>query len=171
MKENDNLEIEKKYLVDSIDKVMKYVNLDECKKIYIEQGYLSSNPTIRVRKFNNEYCITYKSRINNKVSSDVIVNQEIELPLTDESYNNMIKKIDYNLVKKIRYQIPLENGLMAELDVFDEKLKGLVMVEVEFENEDIANSFKEPEWFGKNVSADKKYKNLYLAQIENVQLL
>ena len=102
---DNNLEIEKKFLVDSIDKVEMFVNLEECKKIYIEQGYLSSNPTIRVRKFNNEYCITYKSRIKENVSNDVIVNKEVELPLTEESYNNMVKKIDYNLVKKTRYKI------------------------------------------------------------------
>ena len=28
--DNNNLEIEKKFLVESIDKVLKYVNLDEC---------------------------------------------------------------------------------------------------------------------------------------------
>ena len=52
------------------------------------------------------------------------MNKEVELPLTEESYTNMVKKIDYNLVKKIRYKIPLNNGLIAELDVFDGKLKG-----------------------------------------------
>ncbi|MBE5935127.1 MAG: adenylate cyclase [Lachnospiraceae bacterium] len=168
---SNNLEIEKKYIVESLDKVMEYVDLDQCTKLFIEQGYLSNNPTIRVRKYNNDYCITYKSRIKNTSSKDVIVNREVELPLTEESYYHMIDKIDYNLIKKTRYKIELEQGLVAELDVFDGKLKGLIMVEVEFDNEKVADKFVEPKWFGKNVSADKKYKNLFLAQVESVDLL
>ena len=162
------LEIEKKYLVDNLDDVMSIINLDNCKKLYIEQGYLSSNPTIRVRKYNDEYCITYKSRIKDIKDSDVIVNKEVELPLTQESYNHMIEKIDYNVVKKIRYIIELEDGLVAELDVFEGKLKGLVMVEVEFRDEDEAIKFNKPMWFGEDVSSKKMYKNLYLAQVEDV---
>ncbi len=164
----NDLEIEKKYIIDNLEKVMEYVNLDSCKKVYIEQGYLSSTPTIRVRKFNDEYCITYKSRIKSNETSDVIVNKEVELPLTEESYNNLLKKIDYNIVTKTRYIIEIENGLKAELDVFEGKLKGLVMVEVEFKDEEEARIFNKPDWFGKDVSALKEYKNLYLAQVENV---
>ena len=171
VKTNEDLEIEKKYLVNNLAQVMQNVDLDNVKKIEIEQGYISSNPTIRIRKYNNEYCITYKARTKSGVSDDVIVNREIELPLTKESYEHMLSKIDYNLVSKTRYKIDLEDGLVAELDVFHGKLKGLVMVEVEFDSVDKANAFKKPIWFGEDVSSERKYKNLYLSQINNIQIL
>ena len=163
-----DLEIEKKYIIDKLEDVMEYVDLDACNKLIIEQGYLASSPTIRVRKYNDEYCITYKSRIKSNDMSDVIVNKEVELPLTEESYRNLVKKVDYNVVTKTRYIIDIANGLKAELDVFEGKLKGLVMVEVEFADEESAKNFIKPEWFGQDVSALKQYKNLYLAQVENV---
>ena len=166
-----NLEIEQKYLIKDLNKVKKYIDLEKCIKIKIEQGYLSSNPTIRIRKYNDEYCITYKSRAKSSANNDIIVNKEIELPLTKDSYEHMLSKIDDNLVKKTRYKIDLLNGLIAELDVFEGKLKGLVLVEVEFESEEQAKLFNKPKWFGENVSSDKKYKNLFLSKVEDIQYM
>ena len=169
--DNNNLEIEQKYLIKDINDVINHIDLEKCKKVKIEQGYLSSNPTIRIRKYNEEYCITYKSRTKSCVSNDVIVNREIELPLTKESYEHMIAKIDDNLVTKTRYKIDLPDGLIAELDIFEGKLKGLILVEVEFGSEEQALNFVKPIWFGENVSADKKYKNLFLSKVDNIQFM
>lgn len=172
----NNLEIEKKYLVNNLDDVKKEVGIEKCKKIKIEQGYLSNNPTIRVRKYNDEYCITYKSRLVSDTSDlknnyDVIVNREVELPLTKESYEHMLTKIDDNLVSKVRYNIELAGGLIAELDVFEGKLDGLIMVEVEFESEESARNFVKPQWFGEDVSSDIRYKNLFLSKLDSIHLL
>lgn len=47
--------------------------------------------------------------------------------------------------------IPLEDGLKAEVDIFEKKLKGLIIVEVEFESIEQAKKFKMPSWFNNEV--------------------
>ena len=63
------MEIEKKYLVSHIPD-----NLDEFHCRHIEQGYLSTNPVVRVRRDNDEYYLTYKGK-------GMMVREEYNLPL------------------------------------------------------------------------------------------
>ena len=67
--------------------------------------------------------------------------QEYNLPLDDKSYEHLLTKIDGRLIKKKRYMIPLSSALTAELDIFEGDLAPLMLVEVEFDSEDAANSF------------------------------
>ena len=69
-------------------------------------------------------------------------------------------------MRKTRYLIPLEGGLIAELDVFKDRLCGLVFVEVEFPSLDAANNFKKPDWLGKDVSDDKRYRNSKIVKLD-----
>ena len=69
------MEIEKKFMV-----TCRPQNLEDYPKKEIEQGYLASNPIVRIRRSNEEYILTYKARLNEK-GSDIIINKEIELPL------------------------------------------------------------------------------------------
>jgi CYTH domain-containing protein len=48
-------------------------------------------------------------------------------------------------VRKIRYYYPFE-GRTAEIDVFQDELKGLILVDVEFENVNDKDSFGMPEF-------------------------
>ena len=54
--------------------------------------------------------------------------------------------------------------MTAELDIFEEDLKGLVIVEVEFDSVEEANAFSAPDWFGEDVTNSGKYHNSYLSQ-------
>lgn len=157
------MEIEKKYRV-------KYLpeNLEQYEKKVIEQGYLCTGPIVRIRKSNEEYILTYKSKfgVDQKLDKIAKVCNEVEVPLNEEGYLHLRTKIDDQLVTKVRYLIPLENGLTAELDIFGGHLEGLSIVEVEFPDVDAILSFKEPEWFGTEVSQDKRFSNSNLAQIE-----
>ena len=69
------------------------------------------------------------------------------------------------MIIKNRYNIKLDNELTAELDVFDNQLNGLILVEVEFEKEEDIINFVKPDWFGKDVSKNKKYRNSFLSTI------
>lgn len=142
-----------------------------CKNI--EQGYLCRKPTLRIRKSNEDYILTYKMKLEPKGSGEVspLVNEEVELPLTKESFENLLKKIEGNIISKKRYLIPLEDGLTAELDVFGGCLKGLIFVEVEFPDEKTAVEFVLPDWFGKDLSADKRFSNYHLAQLADYKEL
>ncbi len=156
------MEIERKYAVMSFPG-----ELSQYKFKKIEQGYLCHKPILRFRRSNEDYILTYKSKlgIEDKIVGSAIFNNEVELPLTKEAYNELRPKRDGNLVQKTRYLVPLEDGLTAELDVFEGLLTGLIMVEVEFPSEEASNSFVAPNWFGKELTSDKRYSNHYLSKL------
>ncbi len=92
-----------------------------------------------------------------------IVNREEEFVLSAESYERLKSKCEGRPVLKTRYKIPLEGGLTAELDIFHGAHEGLRLVEVEFPDPTAANTFPPPAWFGEDVSADRRYRNSWLA--------
>lgn len=146
------MEIERKYLVSQLPE-----ELDRYESKKIAQGYLCTSPVVRIRRSNEEYYMTYKG-------AGMMVREEYNLPLTKTAYEHMLLKVDGILVEKTRYLIPLGNNLTAELDIFEKALAGLILVEVEFETVDDANSFCPPEWFGEDVTNSEKYHNSYLSQ-------
>lgn len=52
------MEIEKKFLVRKLPE-----NLTQYSVKHMEQGYLCTDPVLRIRKSNDRYILTYKSRI------------------------------------------------------------------------------------------------------------
>lgn len=145
------MEIERKYL---IKRLPENLSQYQCKKI--AQGYICTNPVVRIRKSDDEYYLTYKGK-------GLMAREEYNLPLTQEGYEHMLPKIDGRLIEKSRYLIPLEGKLTAELDIFEGDLAPLIIVEVEFDSLDAANSFIPPEWFGEDVTESRKYHNSNLA--------
>jgi len=150
----DNMEIERKWRVLTLpDDLSRY----EC--IEMEQAYLNEHPTVRIRRENDDYILTYKGISDNDIS-----HTEYNLPLTKEAFEHMLPKCDGRIIKKKRYRIPLEGTeLCAELDIFDEPFSPLKIVEVEFPSTDAAGEFNPPAWFGEDVSHDRRFKNAVLA--------
>ena len=147
------MEIERKYLIPSLPfSVTDY----PCHKI--EQGYLSTEPVVRIRKDNDEYILTYKSK-------GLMIREEYNLPLTKESYEHLKTKIDGQLIQKKRYVLPLSGSLVIELDLFEGALAPLMLAEVEFPDEDSANAFVPPDWFGEDVTFSAKYHNSTLSSL------
>ena len=145
------MEIERKYL---IRRLPENLSQYQCKKI--AQGYICTSPVVRIRKSDDEYYLTYKGK-------GLMAREEYNLPLTQEGYEHMVPKIDGRLIEKSRYLIPLDGKLTAELDIFEGDLAPLIIVEVEFDSLDAANSFIPPEWFGEDVTESRKYHNSNLA--------
>lgn len=162
------MEIERKFAI-------KYLpeNLEAYPKKEIEQGYLCTKPVVRIRKSNDDYILTYKSKGNKKKEEDkvAIVNEEVELPLTKEAYHHLKEKADGFIIEKTRYLIPLDDKLKIELDVFSGRLKGLIFAEVEFPDEEQAGGFVMPDWFEEDISFDKRFRNSYLATVNSVEEL
>ena len=103
-----------------------------------------------------------------------MVREEYNLPLTKESYEHLLKKVDGTIISKTRYLIPYScsyytNGVekqisfTIELDVFSGEYDGLLLAEVEFESEELANLFTPPEWFLEDVTFNKTYHNSNMA--------
>lgn len=148
------MEIERKFLVSDIP-----ADLSKFKCRLIEQGYLSTNPVVRVRKDNDDYYLTYKGKGH-------MVREEYNLPLTKEAYEHLIKKADGNIITKHRYEIPDGTGKTIELDLFDGIFKGLVLAEVEFNSIEEADNYTPPKWFTEDVTTDKRYHNSNMSKAD-----
>ena len=141
------MEIERKFIPKCLPD-----NLDSYEHHDIQQAYLNTSPVIRIRKQDEDYFLTYKG-------SGMMSREEYNLPLNQKSYFHLLTKADGNIITKTRYLIPLFNSLTAELDIFHDIFDGRLLVEVEFNSIEDANSFIPPVWFGEDVTYDKKYHN------------
>ena len=146
------MEIERKYLVKTLPD-----HLDQYESKKIAQGYLCTEPVVRIRRSNNDYYLTYKG-------DGLMVREEYNLPLTSEAYEHLKPKADGILITKDRYVIPEKDGLFIELDVFHGKYEGVLLAEVEFPTEEAANAYTAPEWFGEDVTYSTKYHNSTMSQ-------
>ena len=147
------MEIERKYLISSLPE-----HLEQYPHRQLEQGYLSTSPVVRVRKDDDKYELTYKSK-------GLMVREEHNLPLTKEAYEHLLSKADGIIITKTRYKKPISGtGLVIELDVFSGTYKGLMLAEVEFPDIEAAEQFVPPAWFGEDVTFSGKYQNSRLSQ-------
>ena len=154
----DTVEIEKKWLIDK-DKIP--YDLSNSEIIEIEQTYICFSPEIRVRKINNGKEYTFAVKTN--ITSGGMIRDEIEDFITQEEYNNLMKKQEGNTIYKTRYQF-LDGDYLLAVDIFSGELKGLAYLEIEFENQEEADNFQTPNWVIKDVTSDLNYKNGHLAR-------
>lgn len=146
------MEIERKYLIPHIPS-----GLDIKETHIIEQGYLCTSPVVRIRKDNDQYILTYKSK-------GLMVREEYNLPLTEAAYEHLKEKTDGRIIKKTRHVIPLGSSLSIELDIFQADLAPLVLAEVEFPTKEMADAFTPPDWFGEDVTFSPLYHNSALSK-------
>lgn len=147
------MEIERKYLIHTPPH-----NYQQYPCYQIQQAYLCTEPVVRIRRQNDEYWLTYKSK-------GQLVREEYNLPLTKEAYAHLLAKADGIVLCKRRYLIPIEKtDLVIELDVFEGSYQGLVLAEVEFTTKEEALTFVPPQWFGKDVTFSGEYQNSKLSK-------
>lgn len=144
------MEIERKFLIKDLPK-----NLTSYPCSQIEQAYLNENPVLRIRRKDDDYILTYKSK-------GMMAREESEFPLTKEAYEHLRTKADGKIISKTRYFIPLSPHTI-ELDVFHGDMEPLIMAEVEFASIEEANVFLPPDWFGQDVTMDRRYHNVNMA--------
>ncbi|MCP4660634.1 MAG: CYTH domain-containing protein, partial [bacterium] len=85
---------------------------------------------------------------------------EYEIPLADA--NGMLDNLcETPLIEKTRYVIPYE-GFTWEVDEFHGENAGLIVAEVELEDEN--QEFRRPPWVGEEVSDDPRYFNANLVE-------
>lgn len=144
------MEIERKFKIKSLP------DLDKYEYRVIEQGYLCTDPVMRVRKEDDKYYMTYKGR-------GFLEREEYNLPLNKESYEHLLKKADGVIITKMRYLIPYGEHTI-ELDVFKGAHEGLIIAEVEFETKEKALAFEAPDWFAEDVTKNPDYTNSNLSR-------
>jgi adenylate cyclase len=145
------MEIERKFLVES-----KPEEAGEPRRI--EQGYLAitdDGTEVRVRRWPDGQALTVKH-------GSGAVRTEVELMLHEAQFEELWPLTEGARVHKQRWVVPL-GELQVELDIFEGELEGLRMAEVEFPDEEAAHRFEPPEWFGQEVTDDRRYANESLA--------
>jgi adenylate cyclase len=123
----------------------------------IRQGYLSVEPVeIRLRARDDARELTVKSLGG-------LRRVEVALPLTPEQFDELWPLVTA-FVEKSRHLVQLADAL-AEVDIYAGKLRGLVVVEVEFASEEEASCFVPPDWFCDEITEDSRFRNAALALV------
>lgn len=145
-------EIERKFLIEP--EAWKQFNKPEGK--HYRQGYITGadDVTIRVRIAESKGYLTLKSKTVG-ISRD-----EFEYEIPYEEATDMMNSFTQVGTEKIRYKIPVGN-LVWEVDEFLGANAGLLVAEIELQNED--QVLDKPSWVGDEVSDDYRYFNSNLA--------
>jgi CYTH domain-containing protein len=148
-------EIERKFLVDHAPPDVSSHPSSE-----IRQGYLAVDPDgteVRVRSRDDSAVLTAKQGAGRSRA-------EVELELDREAFQRLWPLTEGRRVEKRRYVIPAGEGVTIELDRYEGALAGLLIAEVEFPDDDSADAFEPPSWFGREVTDDPRFKNQNLAR-------
>lgn len=148
------VEIERKFLVTST------AFLDEAfSSKQIVQAYICSDPerTVSIRIKETRAFITIKGKGNE--SGTTRLEWEKEIPVDEAEL--LLSLCEKGTIDKIRYEIKCGHHIV-EVDVFAGENKGLIIAEIELENEH--ESFIKPKWLGEEVTNDERYYNAYLSQ-------
>jgi len=140
-----NQEIERKFLV----KGTPWAGIEGDD---IQQGYISKGEaTVRVRIRKGKGYLTIKGKTVG------LSRPEYEYEIELKEAREMLHLFCGNQrIEKIRYIIPYK-GFKWEVDVFKGLNEGLVVAEIELEAEE--QQFEKPDWVGKEVSDDSRYRN------------
>ncbi|MGH7582700.1 MAG: CYTH domain-containing protein [Gemmatimonadales bacterium] len=144
------IEIERKFLVDT-----DRWHPDPGGGVLYRQGYLSTDPTVRVRIAGDKAVITIKGR------PEGISRLEFEYPIPSDDATILLDRLRRGqVVAKRRYRVPFE-GDVWEVDVFEGDNAGLVIAEIELPSQD--TKVVMPPWIGREVTGDRRYSNASLA--------
>lgn len=132
-------EIERKYLIKQMP------NLKDIKPIRYERYYINDNidNQIRVQKKADKFIIETKTKI-----SDIEYKKEKQ-EITEQEFLKLIKDCK-KLIIRDSYLINEKPNITIK--IYHGIYKGLIRVEVEFNNEYEYSNFKIPEWFGKDIT-------------------
>jgi adenylate cyclase len=134
-------------------------NLDRYPSQNIMQGYLAverDGSEVRLRKIGKRYVQTFKG-------SGRLQRRELETELSRRQFDVLWPATKGRRIEKVRYKVDAA-GQKIELNIYRGKLAGLALAEVEFPSRAKSESFQPPDWLGKDVTDDKRYKNQNLAQ-------
>jgi len=137
-KSSKEIELEKTFLLKKLPEALRDSEFKEIIDIYYPKYY--DHPVIRLRKNGDKFELTKKEPISDDSSEQI----EQTLFLTPEEFNEF-SKLDGKKVHKKRYYYNY-NGRIAEIDVFQGDLKGLIVVDFEFNSVEEKNNFEIPDF-------------------------
>ncbi|SDL64120.1 CYTH domain-containing protein [Kriegella aquimaris] len=148
------LEIERKFLVLSSAYREKATSKER-----IVQGFLNTHPerTVRVRIKGDKGFLTVKGKSNTAGTSRFEWEKEIAV----QEAEALLPFCEKGIIAKFRYEVAVGSHVF-EVDEFEGDNEGLVVAEIELSSE--TESFKKPDWLGKEVTGEVKYYNSQLGK-------
>ncbi|HSJ46476.1 MAG TPA: CYTH domain-containing protein [Euzebyales bacterium] len=148
-------EIERKFLLDELPAATADVEPTR-----IDQGYLAvtDDLEVRVRARSGDHVLTVKGGRGE-------VRTEVTLQMSPEQFHGLWALTAGRRISKRRWVLSHEPEAKVEVEVdrFEAELEGLLIAEVEFASEEASQAFRPPDWFGREVTNDDRYRNAALA--------
>jgi len=160
------IELEKTYLVKSLPAGIENAKSVLIRDIYIPES--AGHAHLRLRQKDDTYVITKKQPVTGNDSSH---QSEHTIELEKEEFEALAKCSTKDFVKR-RYFMEL-SGRPAEVDVYHEKLAGLVVIDFEFDGEAEKDEFTTPDFVLADVTQDESVAGGFLAgkSIEDIMPL
>lgn len=140
------IEIERKFLIDH------FPDLPLLKKAVVYQGYLSTEPVVRIRSMETDLHTSYVLCIKGEGK---LARKEIELSLTKEIFDDLKELLNYPMVKKDYRIYQLPGKLKLECSLVDRgEPTEFMYAEVEFPSLEEAAAFVPPSFLGRDVTEE-----------------
>jgi len=158
-------EIEHKFLVD-VEKFNSFISSATKVIQNIKQGYVIDDSTkgiLRVRIANGDTAFFTYKRATNDASKRIEIETTIPVDKAEFLFNTCEKRI-----AKTRY-IVFTHGRVWDVDVYTDRLQGLVVAEIELESTDV--EYAKPEWVTTDITHDNRFSNYNLAEADESLLI
>ena len=148
----EHVEIERKFLVLNDDYRRLAVSHSRIRQGYICSGHGRS---VRVRTRDNQAFLTIKG----KSADGGLSRYEFEKEITTDEAKHLLQLCRGGMIDKHRYLVKSGDHVF-EVDEFHGENDGLVMAEVELSSAD--ESFKKPDFIGREVTGDRRFYNKHM---------
>lgn len=130
--------------------------------VAIKQGYLVLNGNgreVRLRQKKDSYWLTVKT-------DGTLERSEYETPLTRQQFETLWPAVKKPVIYKTRYLLNHKDHLI-EVDVYEQPLKGLVVAEIEFSDQEKAKRYQPEPWMDIDITHLNFMKNKNLLQFQS----
>ena len=145
-----NLEIERKFLIDSFPEQLPLLE-----SATVWQGYISTEPVVRIRKKQTAQACSYRLCFK---SGGTLVRTEVELDISEEKFTALCDLLDAPPVRKDYRVYRLPDGHRLECSLVDRDMScAFYYAEVEFDTVEAANRFIPPSFLGEEKTEDPAF--------------
>jgi CYTH domain-containing protein len=146
------LEIERKFLMDGFP-----IGLELLAEVEIEQGYISFNPEVRIRKAVDRFTGKEEFWLTIKGDGDV-ARDEIETEITSDFYYDTLDFLGVRMIQKDYKKYRLGPWKLEVSHIDPETDWAFYYAEVEFPTVEDAKEFVVPNYFGREITFSEDYK-------------
>lgn len=150
------MEIERKYRIDRFPDGREGWPL--LKAAAVQQGYLATSPTVRIRSEETAYPEAKTTYILCFKGEGTLVRQEIELPLDRETFLQLQALLPAPMIRKDYRVYALPDGHRLECSLVDgHQPDGFYYAEVEFQSVEESKAFVPPDFLGPEATEDPDF--------------